>query len=397
MTYQHIFTSESVSRGHPDKVADQISDAILDLFLSNDPHARVAAETLVTKDYVCLAGEARSNNRPNTHQIETTIRDVIRSIGYAGDGFHYADTPVDIRLHQQSPDIAQGVDQPGSGNGGDIIGAGDQGLMFGYATNETDQLMPLPIMLAHQVLRNIDTDRANGTLFGLGSDAKSQFSVIYEDGTPVGVHSVVLSTQHDADIKLDDVRDRIMPYILDVLPDGWTVDPDHIYINPTGRFVIGGPVGDAGLTGRKIIVDTYGGAAAHGGGAFSGKDGTKVDRSASYIARYLAKNVVAAGLADQCTIQLAYAIGVADPVSVMIDTHGDGDIDKARLESVLRDHVPLTPGGIMDHLGLRKPIFADTAAYGHFGRDPGPDGKFSWEKTDLVDILHQEFKPEHYA
>jgi S-adenosylmethionine synthetase len=393
MAYQHIFTSESVSRGHPDKVADQISDAVLDLFLGQDTHARVAAETLVTKDYICLAGEARTHDRPTNHQIETTIRDVVRSIGYADEGFHFADTPVDIRLHQQSPDIAQGVDQGDSGQGADIIGAGDQGLMFGHAINETDELMPLPIMLAHRVLRDIDRDRANGMIDGLGSDAKSQFSVVYQNGKPVDIHSVVLSTQHDADVTLDEVRDIVMPYILKVLPDGWTVDPEQVYINPTGRFVIGGPVGDAGLTGRKIIVDTYGGAAAHGGGAFSGKDGTKVDRSASYIARYLAKNVVAAGLAHQCTIQLAYAIGVADPVSMMIDLGPENDIDLSQLEGVLRDLVPLTPGGIMDHLNLRAPIFAETAAYGHFGRNPGPEGQFSWEKTDLVDILQQEFEP----
>ncbi|HGG06398.1 MAG TPA: methionine adenosyltransferase [Aliiroseovarius sp.] len=380
----HVFTSESVSEGHPDKVCDRISDAILDAFLTEDAEARVACETFATTDRVVIGGEVRGPASVIA-RVEDIARECVRDIGYEQEGFHWANLKVDSYLHAQSADIAQGVDAAGNKD----EGAGDQGIMFGYATNETPEMMPAPIQYSHAMLRRLAEVRKDGTEPTLGPDAKSQLSVRYEGARPVGVTSVVLSTQHlDEAMTSADVRTVVEPYIREVLPEGWLTAETEWHVNPTGKFVIGGPDGDAGLTGRKIIVDTYGGAAPHGGGAFSGKDPTKVDRSAAYAARYLAKNIVAAGLADRCTLQLSYAIGVARPLSILVDTHRTSDIPEEVLERAVASVMDLTPRGIREHLGLNKPIYQRTAAYGHFGRAPEADGGFSWEKTDLVGALN---------
>jgi S-adenosylmethionine synthetase len=381
-----LFTSESVSEGHPDKVCDRISDAILDAFLAEDPHARVACETLATTDHVTIAGEVRGPNSVR-QKVEEIARDAIRDIGYEQPGFSWKTCAVNNLLHEQSADIAQGVDEGDKGE----EGAGDQGIMFGYACNETPELMPMPILAAHRILRLMAEARKSGAQPGFGPDAKSQVTLRYEGGKPVAVDTVVVSTQHAETLTTDAVRELVRPFVNEAMPEGFTVAESKLIVNPTGRFVIGGPDGDAGLTGRKIIVDTYGGAAPHGGGAFSGKDPTKVDRSAAYVARYLAKNVVAAGLADKCQIQLAYAIGVPQPVAVYVDTLGTGQADEDAISAALRDMVKLTPRGIRTQLDLLKPIYARTAAYGHFGREPDADGGFSWERTDLAAELASRF------
>ncbi|MBD1545999.1 methionine adenosyltransferase [Roseibium aggregatum] len=381
-----LFTSESVSEGHPDKVCDRISDTILDAFLAQDPEARVACETLTTTNHVSIAGEVRGPDSV-LKDVEGLVRDAVRDIGYEQDGFHWKTLEVINRLHKQSSDIAMGVDEGEKGE----EGAGDQGIMFGYACDETEELMPAPIQISHKILRLMAEARKSGAEPRLGPDSKSQVTLKYENGRPVGVDAVVVSTQHGEDVDQETVREIVLPYVQNAFPEGWRAAEDRLYINPTGRFVIGGPDGDAGLTGRKIIVDTYGGAAPHGGGAFSGKDPTKVDRSAAYAARYLAKNVVASGLASRCLIQLAYAIGVPDPVAVYVDTQGTGKVDEAELGRVLREMVRLTPRGIREQLGLLKPIYARTAAYGHFGRAPDADGGFGWERTDLADDLARHF------
>jgi S-adenosylmethionine synthetase len=383
----YLFTSESVSEGHPDKVSDRISDAVLDTYLTADPISRVACETLCTTNRVVLAGEVRGPDSVTFKHLEDSARQCIKEIGYEQDGFHWKDSTVDIFLHQQSGDIAQGVDAAGNKD----EGAGDQGIMFGYACTETDVLMPAPIHFSHAILRSLADARHSGAEPGLGPDSKSQVTLLYENNQPVKATSVVVSTQHSEDLSQDQVREIVRPHVVNALPDGWMCDEEEFYVNPTGRFVVGGPDGDCGLTGRKIIVDTYGGAAPHGGGAFSGKDPSKVDRSAAYAARYVAKNVVAAGLADRCVIQLAYAIGVAKPLSVYIDTHGTGRVDEDRLSAVLQELVDLSPRGIREQLKLSRPIYARTSAYGHFGREPDPDGGFSWERTDLVDSLKSAF------
>ncbi len=396
----YLFTSESVAEGHPDKVCDRISDTVVDAFLALDPYARVACETLCTTNRIVIAGEVRldkrkcgpkapmlKNGRVNAKLIDKLARAAVRDIGYEQKGFHWKKAKVTVLLHGQSADIAVGVDAKGNKD----EGAGDQGIMFGYATNETAELMPAPIQFAHNILRLMAEARHAGTEKMLEPDAKSQVTLRYVDGRPVGATAVVVSTQHSAKVDQDQVREIVRPYVMKVLPKGWMCDEKHFYVNPTGQFIIGGPDGDCGLTGRKIIVDTYGGAAPHGGGAFSGKDPTKVDRSAAYAARYLAKNTVAAGLADRCTIQLSYAIGVSKPLSVYIDTHGTGRVDEEKLSRVLQDMVNLSPRGLREHLGLNKPIYARTAAYGHFGRKPEKDGGFSWERTDLVPALRSAF------
>ncbi len=383
----YIFTSESVSEGHPDKICDRISDAVLDLYLAADPYSRVACETLATTDSVVIAGETRGPSSVTKEKIEQAARDAIQKIGYDQEGFSYKTVDIDVKLHAQSVDIAQGVDE-GTGVDKDE-GAGDQGIMFGYATKETDALMPAPLHYSHMILRRMAEDRRSGKLKGIEPDSKSQVSLEYKDDKPVGVRSVVVSTQHAEGLSQDDVKELVRPYIEEVLPEGWTVPEEELYVNPTGRFVIGGPVGDCGLTGRKIIVHTYGGAAPHGGGAFSGKDPTKVDRSAAYISRYLAKNIVAAGYAEGCTIQLSYAIGVSKPISVYLNTHGTGTAPETVIVDALQKLVDLRPRGIREHLQLNKPIYERTAAYGHFGRTPTDDGGFSWEKTDLVDELQR--------
>jgi len=382
-----FFTSESVSEGHPDKVCDRISDAVVDAYIGADPYARVAVETLVTTNRIVLAGEVRGPASITPAHIEEIARACVRDIGYEQDGFHWKNAAVEIYIHAQSADIAMGVDARGNKD----EGAGDQGIMFGYACRETDAYMPAPIHFAHNILRSLADARHSGAEPGLYPDAKSQVTLEYVDGKPVRAHTVVVSTQHAADLDQEEIREIVRPHVENVLPDGWMCDEARFLVNPTGRFVIGGPDGDAGVTGRKIIVDTYGGAAPHGGGAFSGKDPTKVDRSAAYAARHLAKNVVAAGLADRCTIQLAYAIGVAEPLAVYIDTHGTGEIDDDRLSATLGEMVDLTPRGIRERLDLNRPIYARTAAYGHFGRAPEPDGGFSWERLDLVDDLKRAF------
>ncbi|PCI00906.1 MAG: methionine adenosyltransferase [Alphaproteobacteria bacterium] len=383
---EYIFTSESVSEGHPDKICDRVSDSIVDLFLEADPEARVAAETMAFTDTLVIAGETRGPDSVTPEKIEAVARQAVKDIGYAQDGFHHETLDIQVKLVQQSPDIAQGVD---IGRGVDKEeGAGDQGIMFGYACRETDALMPAAIHHSHAILRKLAQLRHDGTLGVLGPDAKSQVSLVYKDGTPLKTSSIVLSTQHDDGLSQADIYDLVKPVIEEIIPDGWMCSDDELYINPTGRFVIGGPVGDCGLTGRKIIVDTYGGAAPHGGGAFSGKDPTKVDRSAAYAARYLAKNVVAANLADKCTIQLSYAIGVSKPISVYVDTHGTGKADSVALSSAIQKCFDLSPRGIRTHLGLNKPIYTPSSSYGHFGRTPTNEGHFSWEKTDLIDALH---------
>jgi len=384
----YIFTSESVSEGHPDKVCDRISDAVLDAFLSEEPEARVACETFATTNRVVIGGEVGLSDQDKLTdymgRIEGIARDCIKDIGYEQDKFHWNTLEVSNYLHEQSAHIAQGVDAAADKD----EGAGDQGIMFGYATNETPELMPAPIQYSHAILRRLAEVRKSGQEPSLRPDAKSQISLRYEDGKPVEVTSIVLSTQHAShDQTSDDIRAIVEPHIRDVLPAEWVTNKTEWWVNPTGTFVIGGPDGDAGLTGRKIIVDTYGGAAPHGGGAFSGKDPTKVDRSAAYAARYLAKNVVAAGLAERCLIQLSYAIGVAKPLSIYADTFGSGDVDPAALERAIESAMDLTPRGIREHLQMNRPIYQRTAAYGHFGRAPEADGGFSWEKTDLVDAL----------
>ncbi|WP_342360007.1 methionine adenosyltransferase [Terrarubrum flagellatum] len=393
----YLFTSESVSEGHPDKVCDRISDEVVDLFFKeaaksgmDAAQVRVACETLATTNRVVIAGEVRTSLDEKTmkSKVKSAARKAIKSIGYEQDGFHWKKAKIDVLLHPQSVDIAQGVDAAGNKD----EGAGDQGIMFGYACRETPELMPAPIYYAHKILEVL-TDYRKKSERGcekLGPDAKSQVTVKYVGGKPVGVTQIVLSTQHvDASLSSSDVRKIVEPIIRETLPDGWINSETVWHVNPTGKFVIGGPDGDAGLTGRKIIVDTYGGAAPHGGGAFSGKDPTKVDRSAAYAARYLAKNVVAAKLADRCTIQLSYAIGVSEPLSIYVDLHGTGKVDEAKLEKALREVMKLTPRGIREHLQLNKPIYAKSAAYGHFGRKAARDGSFSWEKTDLAPAIKQ--------
>ncbi|MDJ0930872.1 methionine adenosyltransferase [Breoghania sp.] len=380
----YLFTSESVSEGHPDKVCDRISDTVVDAFLAAMSEARVACETLATTNKILIAGETRGPKEITHEYIAHLARLAVKDIGYEQEGFNWAAADVDVHLHSQSADIAQGVDSAGNKD----EGAGDQGIMFGYACKETEDLMPAPIHFSHKILKVLANTRKSGREPLLGPDAKSQVTVKYVDGKPVGITSVVLSTQHtDPSMTSADVRKLVEPYITQTLPDGWLSSETEWHVNPTGKFVIGGPDGDCGLTGRKIIVDTYGGAAPHGGGAFSGKDPTKVDRSAAYASRYLAKNVVAADLAERCTIQLSYAIGVSEPLSVYVDLHGTGQVDEAKLEKVLREVMNLTPRGIREHLQLNRPIYARTAAYGHFGRKPEADGGFSWEKTDLVDAI----------
>ena len=417
MRQSYLFTSESVSEGHPDKVCDRISDEIVDLVFREarktgmDPsQVRIACETLATTNRVIIAGEVRvpetllkkgkdgkvlhdASGAPivNPAKFKSTARKAIKAIGYEQDGFHWKKAKIDVLLHGQSADIAQGVDEKGNKD----VGAGDQGIMFGYASRETPELLPAPIYYAHKILEILTEARkaGDGAAVKLGPDAKSQVTVKYENGVPVGVTQIVVSTQHvDPSLSSEDVRKIIEPYVRKALPEGWIGKDTVWHVNPTGKFVVGGPDGDAGLTGRKIIVDTYGGAAPHGGGAFSGKDPTKVDRSAAYAARYLAKNVVAAGLADRATIQLSYAIGVAKPLSVYVDLHGTGKVEEAKLEAVLADVFDLSPRGIRTHLDLNRPIYAKTSAYGHFGRKPGRDGSFSWEKTDLVQALKAAVK-----
>ena len=389
----YLFTSESVSEGHPDKVCDRISDEVVDLFFREgiasglDPYQiRVACETLATTNRVVIAGEVRGP-RIQEDTIIHLARQAIKDIGYEQDGFHWEHAKIEVLLHSQSADIAQGVDAAGNKD----EGAGDQGIMFGYACRETPELMPAPLHYAHKILRLISDARHAGTEKALGPDSKSQVTIRYEDGKPVGVTQIVVSHQHlIEDLTSGQVRELVEPYVRKALPDGWINKDTVWHINPTGKFVVGGPQGDTGLTGRKIIVDTYGGAAPHGGGAFSGKDPTKVDRSAAYAARYLAKNVVAAGLADRCTLQLSYAIGVAQPLSIYADLHDTGNVDTEKLEKVLMDVMNLSPRGIREHLKLNKAIYARTSAFGHFGRTPDADGGFSWEKTDIADKLKSQ-------
>ena len=383
----YVFTSESVSEGHPDKVSDRISDAVVDAYLTADPLSRVGCETLCTTNYVVIAGEVRGPKSVTKEKLIDIARHAIKDIGYEQDGFHWKNAKIDCIVHAQSADIAQGVDSAGNKD----EGAGDQGLMFGYACTETPELMPAPLYYAHAILKSMSEARHSGATPDFGPDAKSQVTLEYKKGKPVRATSVVVSTQHSEKLDQEQVREIVRPHVLEVLPEGWMCDEEHFYVNPTGRFVIGGPDGDCGLTGRKIIVDTYGGASPHGGGAFSGKDPSKVDRSAAYAARYLAKNVVAAGLAERCTIQLAYAIGVAKPLSVYIDTAGTGKVDEAKLSKVLQEMMDLSPRGIRTHLKLNRPIYARTSSYGHFGRAPDADGGFSWEKTDLADQLKRAF------
>jgi len=382
----YLFTSESVSEGHPDKVSDCISDSIVDLFLAAEPESRVAVETLTTTNRVVLAGEVRGPASIDADAMEDAARRVVKKIGYEQEGFHWRDMAVEVHVHEQSADIAMGVDSAADKD----EGAGDQGIMFGYATNETEAYMPAPIHYSHRILKSLAEAR-HGGLYELGPDSKSQVTLKYENGAPVAATSIVVSTQHDAAVSQERVREIVLEHIEKSLPEGWMCPEAELYINPTGKFVIGGPDGDAGLTGRKIIVDTYGGAAPHGGGAFSGKDPTKVDRSAAYATRYLAKNVVAAGLADRCTIQLSYAIGVSHPLSLYVDFHNSGHVDPARLEKILYEIMDLSPRGIREHLGLNRPIYERTAAYGHFGRNAEADGGFSWEKLDLADRLKSHF------
>ncbi len=386
-TGEFLFTSESVSEGHPDKVADRISDTVLDAFLTADPYARVACETLCTTQRVVLAGETRGPADVTPELLIHLTRMAIKDIGYEQDGFHWQTANIAVHLHSQSSDIAQGVDSAGNKD----EGAGDQGLMFGYACRETASLMPAPLHYSHEILRQIRDLRKSGhdSVAGLLPDAKSQVTLKYIDGKPVGATAIVVSTQHVEGMEQAEIKRKLWPLVESIMPRGWMPPESEFHCNPTGKFVIGGPDGDCGLTGRKIIVDTYGGAAPHGGGAFSGKDPTKVDRSAAYACRYLAKNVVAAELAERCTIQIAYAIGVSRPLSVYVDLHGTGkDVDEAKLEKALRDSMNLSPRGIREHLHLNRPIYVPTSAYGHFGREPDEaKGTFTWEKTDLVPAL----------
>ena len=378
-----LFSSESVSEGHPDKICDRVSDAILDAFLHEDPQARCAVETMATTNKLVLAGEVRGPQSLNAERMEAIARRVVRDIGYEQEGFHWQKMDVQVLVHEQSADIAQGVDAGADKD----EGAGDQGIMFGYACRETPQLLSAPLVYSHAVLRRLAEARQRQVVDFLRPDAKAQFTLRYRGATPLSVEKVVVSTQHSPEVEQARIRDFVRSQVEAVLPEGWSLPADSLLVNPTGKFVIGGPDGDAGLTGRKIIVDTYGGAAPHGGGAFSGKDPTKVDRSAAYACRYLAKNVVAAALAERCTLQVAYAIGVSTPMSFSVDTHGTGRVSDALLTETLQQVMDLTPRGIRTHLGLNKPIYERTAAYGHFGREPEPDGGFSWERTDLVETL----------
>ena len=385
MKKNYLFTSESVSEGHPDKVCDRISDMVVDSYITLDPQSRVACETLTTTNKVVLAGEVRGPEI-NEDELINKVRDCIKDIGYDQDGFSWKEqTKIETHLHSQSADIAMGVDSAGNKD----EGAGDQGIMFGYACNETDVLMPAPIHYSHKILRLMAQDRKSRKLKGIEPDSKSQITIEYKDGVPANVKSVVISTQHSKDISLAEVKRLCMPYIERSIPKNLlgSLDENEIYINPTGNFVIGGPDGDSGLTGRKIIVDTYGGAAPHGGGAFSGKDPTKVDRSAAYASRYLAKNIVASKIADKCLIQLAYAIGVSKPLSIYVDLFDNDDEKNKHVEKLINENFDLSPRGIREMLGLNKPIYQNTAAYGHFGREPGSDGSFSWEKTDKSEIF----------
>ena len=384
-----LFTSESVSEGHPDKICDRISDSILDLYLGVDPEARVAVETLVTTDLVVVSGEIRSAINIKKNLIDSTIRKSVKEIGYEQEGFHWKTLNTQILLHEQSSDIAMGVDAIGNEK---EEGAGDQGIMFGYACDETPEFMPAPILYSHKILKKLAERRHSGLIPGRLPDSKSQVTLKYEDNKPKYIDSVVVSSQHTEDCSQERIQEIVKEIINEVMPENWLNENTSYIVNPTGKFVIGGPVGDTGLTGRKIIVDTYGGSAPHGGGAFSGKDPTKVDRSAAYIARYLAKNVVATGISERCTIQLSYAIGISEPLSVYADLHDTGKVSEQQLVKVLRDLIDLTPKGIRGTLGLNKPIFAQTSSYGHFGREPNTDGSFSWEKLDLVDSLSDAIK-----
>ncbi|MDA0971531.1 MAG: methionine adenosyltransferase [Proteobacteria bacterium] len=386
MNKNYIFTSESVSEGHPDKVSDIISDTILDLYLSKFNESRVACETLVTTNKVIIAGETRGP-KIDSKEIEQAVRDQVRNIGYEQNGFHWKNLEFFNYLHEQSADIAQGVDS--SGNEKDE-GAGDQGIMFGYACMETKELMPAPIIYSHKILKELAEARKNGDLKLLGPDSKSQISVVYENSKPVGVSSIVISSQHDDSIDQKKVKEMVRPYVKKILPENWICPEDQFYVNPTGKFVIGGPDGDTGLTGRKIIVDTYGGAALHGGGAFSGKDPTKVDRSAAYMARYLAKNIVASGIVDKAVIQLSYAIGVSQPLSIYLDVFQENQNLVEKIIKIIKNNFDLSPRGIRNKLELNKPIYRKTAAYGHFGRVPEADGSFSWEKIDSSGIFKQQ-------
>ena len=380
---EYLFTSESVSEGHPDKVCDQISDAIVDEYIGLYDQSRVAVETLVTTNRIIIAGEVRCPAEVSKSRLEEIARNVVKDIGYEQKGFHWKYADVEVLVHGQSVDIAAGVDSADNKD----EGAGDQGLMFGYACDETDVFMPAPIYYSHKILKALADARHSGEVVGLGPDSKSQVTYVYEGGAPTRIDSVLVSTQHSENISQEEVRQIVKKYVSSSLPQGFFTEKTRLLTNPTGKFVIGGPDGDTGLTGRKIIVDTYGGAAPHGGGAFSGKDPTKVDRSAAYVARYLAKNVVAAGLANQCDIQIAYAIGISDPVSFYVNTFGSKNVDIKKLENRLKELVSLTPRGIREHLGLNKPIYRKTATYGHFGREAGADGSFPWEKIDLVNEL----------
>ena len=381
---KYLFTSESVSEGHPDKVCDRISDMVVDSYLSKDPFSRVACETLTTTNKVVLAGETRGP-KIDKDELINKVRNCIKEIGYDQDGFSWKTANIETFLHEQSSDIAMGVD---SKNNKDE-GAGDQGIMFGYATNETDELMPAPIHFSHKILRLMAEDRKKGSLKGIEPDSKSQVTMLYENKKPVKVTSVVISTQHSKDLNQENVKERIIPYIKKSIPENYLtdLDPKEIYINPTGQFIIGGPDGDTGLTGRKIIVDTYGGAAPHGGGAFSGKDPTKVDRSAAYVSRYLAKNIVAAGASDKCLIQLAYAIGVSKPLSIFIDLFSEDNNKVEKIKKIIENNFDLSPRGIREMLKLNNPIYETTSSYGHFGRKPTNKGEFSWEKTDKIDLF----------
>ena len=384
---EYVFTSESVSEGHPDKLCDQISDVVLDLYLQVDRNSRVACETMATTNRLILSGEVGLKNKGvciNEKTIEEAVRNKIKEIGYEQDGFHWAKLLVENYIHSQSKDIAMGVDEIENVK---AQGAGDQGIMFGYACSETKNFMPAPIEYAHSILKKMSEYRHNNETF-LGPDSKSQVSVLYKNNIPIGISSVVVSTQHSEDVSNKDVREKVFDLIQSSLPKNWMPSEEKVLINPTGRFVIGGPDGDTGLTGRKIVVDTYGGAAPHGGGAFSGKDQSKVDRSAAYISRYLAKNIVASKIAKKCLIQLSYAIGISEPVSIYIKTDDDSDVDTTKLIKIIKNNIDLTPSGIRKHLNLDRPFYSKTASYGHFGREPCElTGCFSWEKLDFSDKL----------
>ena len=386
---KYIFTSESVSEGHPDKICDLVSDNIVDAFLAKDPESRVAAETMVTNNKVVVSGEVNGPDifKSKSNSFDELIRQTIKRIGYEQEGFHWKNVVIENNLHQQSEDIAQGVNKKDKTK----QGAGDQGSMFGYACKETEKLMPAPIYYSHLILKSLSDARHSGKEKMLEPDAKSQISLKYENGKPVGTTAIVVSSQHHESLTQEDVKEIVRPYVINSLPNGWMCEEKNFYVNPTGRFVIGGPVGDSGLTGRKIIVDTYGGAAPHGGGAFSGKDPSKVDRSGAYAARYLAKNIVAANLANKCTIQISYAIGISKPMSVYINTHGSGKIEEGEISKKISQVMDLSPFGIREKLKLNRPIYARTASYGHFGRNPEKDGGFSWEKTDLVESFRKIF------